>query len=80
MKLIEDHPIIENVEYNINLQILHNMRRTRTDDYINIERATDLEWVVFDKRYLKRANKKKATRRNRRYKNNLMNYLVKKIN
>ena len=46
----------------------------------NIERATDLEWVVFDKRHLKRANKKKATRRNRRYKNNLMNYLVKKIN
>ena len=54
------------------------MKRTRTDDYINIERATDLEWVVFDKRYLKRANKKKATRRNRRYKNNLMNHLVKK--
>ena len=59
---------------------LHNMRRTRTDDYINIERATDLEWVVFDKRHLKRANKKKASRRNRRYKNNLMNHLVKKIN
>ena len=56
------------------------MKRTRTDDYINIERARDLEWIVFDKRYLKRANKKKATRRNRRYKNNLMNYLVKKIN
>ena len=56
------------------------MRRTRTDDYINIERATDLEWVVFDKRHLKRANKKKAKRRNRRYKNNLMNHLVKKIN
>ena len=35
------------------------MRRTRTDDYINIERATDLEWVVYDKRHLKRANKKK---------------------
>ena len=60
------------------LKFLHNMRRTRTDDYINIERATDLEWVVFDKRHLKRANKKKATRRNRRYKNNLMNHLVKK--
>ena len=56
------------------------MRRTRTDDYINIERATDLEWVIFDKRHLKRANKKKATRRNRRYKNNLLNYLTKKIN
>ena len=41
------------------------MRRTSTDDYINIERAKDLEWVVFDKRLTKRANKKKATRRNR---------------
>ena len=60
--------------------VLYTMRRTRTDDYINIERATDLEWVVFDKRHLKRANKKKATRRNRRYKNNLLNYLTKKIN
>ena len=56
------------------------MRRTSTDDYINIERAKDLEWVVFDKRLIKRANKKKATRRNRRYKNNLMNHLAKKIN
>ena len=56
------------------------MKRTRTDDYINIERETDLEWVVFAKRHLKRANKKKDTRRNRRYKNNLMNHLVKKIN
>lgn len=60
--------------------VLYTMRRTRTDDYINIERATDLEWVVYDKRHLKRANKKKATRRNRRYKNNLLNYLTKKIN
>ena len=56
------------------------MRRTSTDDYKNIERAKDLEWVVFDKRLIKRANKKKATRRNRRYKNNLMNHLAKKIN
>ena len=56
------------------------MRRTRTQDYIKIERAKDLEMVVNDKRYLKRANKKKATRRNRRYKNNLMNYLAKNIN
>ncbi len=54
------------------------MKRTYTDDYINIDRATDLEWVVFDKRYLKRANKKKATRRNRRYKNNLLYHLTKK--
>ncbi len=56
------------------------MKRTYADDYINIERATDLEWVVFDKRYSKRVNKKKATRRNRRYKNNLLNHLTKKIN
>ena len=56
------------------------MRRTRTEDYIKIERAKDLEMVVNDKRYLKRANKKKVTRRDRRYKNNLMNYLAKNIN
>ena len=56
------------------------MRRTSTNDYKNIETAKDLEWVVFDKRLIKRANKKKATRRNRRYKNNLMNHLAKKIN
>ena len=56
------------------------MRRTRTQDYIKIERAKDLEMVVNDKRYLKRANKKKATRRDRRYKNNLMNHLSININ
>ena len=56
------------------------MRRTRTQDYIKIERAKDLEMVVNDKIYLKRANKKKATRRDRRYKNNLMNHLSKNIN
>ena len=47
---------------------------------MKIERAKDLEMVVNDKRYLKRANKKKATRRDRRYKNNLMNLLSKNIN
>ena len=56
------------------------MRRTSTQDYTKIEQAKDLEMVVNDKRYLKRANKKKATRRDRRYKNNLMNYLAKNIN
>tara|TARA_B100001057_G_scaffold283708_1_gene284082 strand:+ start:325 stop:504 length:180 start_codon:yes stop_codon:yes gene_type:complete len=56
------------------------MRRTSTQDYIKIEQAKDLEMVVNDKRYLKRANKKKATRRDRRYKNNLMNHLSKNIN
>mgnify|MGYP003327409394 CR=1 FL=1 len=34
------------------------MRRTRTQDYIKIELAKDLEMVVNDKRHLKRANKK----------------------
>ena len=56
------------------------MRRTSTQDYTKIERAKDLEMVVNDKRYLKRANKKKATRRDRRYKNNLMSHLSKNIN
>ena len=56
------------------------MRRTSTQDYIKIEQAKDLEMVVNDKRHLKIANKKKATRRDRRYKNNLMNYLSKNIN
>ena len=56
------------------------MRRTSTQDYTKIEQAKDLEMVVNDKRYLKRANKKKATRRDRRYKNNLMNHLSKNIN
>tara|TARA_B100001057_G_scaffold321644_1_gene321879 strand:- start:348 stop:527 length:180 start_codon:yes stop_codon:yes gene_type:complete len=56
------------------------VRRTRTQDYIKIERAKDLEIVVNDKRHSKRANKKKATRRNRRYKNNLLNHLSKNIN
>ena len=35
------------------------MRRTRTQDFVKIEQAKDLERVVSDKRYLKRANKKK---------------------
>ena len=56
------------------------MRRTSTQDYTKIEQAKDLEIVVNDKRHLKRANKKKPTRRDRRYKNNLMNYLSKNIN
>ena len=56
------------------------MRRTSTQDYTIIEQAKDLEMVVNDKRSSKRANKKKATRRGRRYKNNLMNHLAKNIN
>ena len=56
------------------------MRRTQTQDYKGIELANDLERVVNEKRHSKRANKKKATRRGRRYKNNLMNHLAKNIN
>ena len=55
------------------------MRRTRIQDFEKIEQARDLERVVNDKRYLKRANKKKATRRNRRYKNTLTSFLKKNI-
>ena len=56
------------------------MRRTQTQDYRGIELANDLERVVNDKRHSKRANKKKAIRRNRRYKNNLLSHLSKNIN
>jgi hypothetical protein len=55
------------------------MRRTRIQDFEKIEQARDLESVVNDKRYLKRANKKKATRRNRRCKNTLTSHLKKNI-
>ncbi len=55
------------------------MNRTRIQDYKKIEEAKDLDSVVNDKRKRKRANKKKATRRNRRYQNNLLNHLTKNI-
>ena len=55
------------------------MRRTRIQDYTKIEEAKDLDSVVNDKRKRKRAPKKKATRRNRRYQNNLLNHLTKNI-
>ena len=55
------------------------MRRTRTQDFEKIEQARDLESVVNDKRHLKRANKKKTTRRNRRYKNTLISHLKNNI-
>ena len=55
------------------------MKRTRTQDFKKIEQAGDMERVVNDKRYLKRANRKKATRRNRRYKNTLISHLKKNI-
>ena len=55
------------------------MRRTRIQDYTKIEEAKDLDSVVNDKRKRKRATKKKATRRNRRYQNYLLNHLTKNI-
>jgi len=55
------------------------MRRTHIQDFKKIEQARDLERVVNDKRYLKRANKKKAARRNRRYKNTLTSHLKKNM-
>tara|TARA_B100001093_G_scaffold520524_1_gene617653 strand:+ start:1357 stop:1542 length:186 start_codon:yes stop_codon:yes gene_type:complete len=55
------------------------MNRTRIQDYKKIEEAKDLDSIVNDKRKRKRANKKKATRRNRRYQNNLLNHLTKNI-
>ena len=56
------------------------MRRTRVRDFNKIEKAKDLESLVNDKRVAKRATKKKAIRRNRRYKNNLLSHLIKRIN
>lgn len=55
------------------------MRRTRIQDYTKIEEAKDLDSVVNDKRKRKRATKKKATRRTRRYQNKLLNHLTKNI-
>ena len=56
------------------------MRRTRVKDFSKIEQAKDLESLVKDKRVAKRATKKNAVRRNRRYKNNLLSHLTKVIN
>lgn len=56
------------------------MRRTRVKDFNKIEQAKDLEILVKDKRVAKRAAKKNAIRRNRRYKNNLLGHLTKCIN
>ena len=56
------------------------MRRTRVKDFNKIEQAKDLEILVKDKRVAKRATKKNAVRRNRRYKNNLLSHLTKVIN
>jgi len=50
-------------------------------DYEKVDKATDLERVVNDKRKQKRASKSKAVRRNRRYQNNLLSlvYLLFKV-
>ena len=43
------------------------MRRTQIQDFEKIDQAKDLDDLVKDKRTGKRANKKKAKRRNRYY-------------
>ena len=52
------------------------MRRTRIQDYEKVDKATDLERIVNDKRKQKRASKSKAVRRNRRYQNTLLSFLT----
>lgn len=56
------------------------MRRTHIQDYKKINEAKDLDKVVKDKRQAKRANKRKAIRRNRRYENKLLRHLTHSIN
>ena len=51
------------------------MKRTQIQDFEKIEQAKDLEELVKDKRVGKRANKKKAHRRNRHYGKNLLRHL-----
>ena len=45
-------------------------------DYEKVDKATDLERIVNDKRKQKRASKSKAVRRNRRYQNKLLSFLT----
>ena len=51
------------------------MKRTQIQDFEKIEQAKDLEDLVKDKRVGKRANKKKANRRNRHYGTDLLRHL-----
>lgn len=51
------------------------MKRTQIQDFEKIEQAKDLEDLVKDKRVGKRANKKKANRRNRYYGKDLLRHL-----
>lgn len=50
-------------------------KRTQINDYQKIETSTDLNHLVQDKRAGKRANSKKAKRRNRHYVKTLLNHL-----
>lgn len=52
------------------------MKRTQIGDYEKIDKAEDLEKLVRDKREAKRANKKKANRRNRHYEKTLLRHLT----
>ena len=52
------------------------MKRTQIQDFEKIEQAKDLEDLVKDKRVGKRANKKKANRRNRHYGKDLLRHLT----
>lgn len=54
-------------------------KRTQIQDYEQIERADELEGIVQDKRATKRANKKKAKRRNRHYGKTLLRHLTKDL-
>jgi hypothetical protein len=55
-------------------------KRTQIEDFEKIESASDLDRVVRDKRTGKRANKKKAKRRNRHYSRTLLRHLGEEIN
>ena len=55
------------------------MKRTQIQDFGKIEQAKDLEDLVKDKRVGKRANKKKANRRNRHYGKDLLRHLKEHI-
>jgi hypothetical protein len=51
-------------------------RRTQVQDHRKIEKASDLENLIQDKRRAKRANKKKAKRRNRHYGRTILRHLA----
>lgn len=50
------------------------MKRTQIQDFEKIDQAKDLDDIVQDKRTGKRANKKKAKRRNRHYGRTLLRH------